>query len=189
MKLLIDLDSVTADFWEHLLNYHNNKFNENLTIDDIYTYDLLSNIKSEYHNDITLFMNGADFFYNLPVIADSVTVTQSLLKKGHKILFVTATPAASPTAYFDKIRWVDKWFPHIGKRKLISAYEKFEVKGDLLFDDSPYNIVDFGGITVAMDYKYNRKIVPSFRVNTWNEFEKIVDLVSSIDYINNESGK
>lgn len=69
------------------------------------------------------------------------------------------------------------YLPLIPRENLIFTHRKELVRGNLLFDDSPNNLLQFklkGGISVAMDYPYNREINCE-RVSSWLEFEDKVE--------------
>ena len=96
-------------------------------------------------------------YYHLPLMPDAtklVAYAKSLSTRFH-VGFLTAIPRRTtiPSAYADKLAWVDKYFP--GMRMDIGPYSRDKQKwctpGDILIDDRPSNIVEWsaaGGIAM-----------------------------------------
>ena len=177
--ILIDMDNVVADLYTKWLAVYNLEYNDNLTAEQVITWNIDSYARKCSVDQFNAIVERAGFFADLMVIPDAVEVTQRLQKAGHDLWFVTATPYENPTGGFDKIRWVNNHFPHIGKSHVIQSHHKNMIKGDILFDDGPDNLVSFPGIKVAMHYPHNDNIRVDHRANNWLEFEKIVYAISA----------
>jgi len=76
--------------------------------------------------------------------------------------------------------WVERHFPHIGRRNVIQAHRKELVNGDLLFDDGPKNLNNFPGIRVAMNFQYNQDAKANYWVSSWLEFEAIIQQIAGL---------
>lgn len=174
MIILIDLDGVTAKLMPKWLAAYNKKYNDILSCDKIETYDIEKHITKCSENEFISLLENPGFFSDLIVFSNAVEVTIRLQSAGHILYFVTATPYDAPTAGFDKLNWVQKHFPHIGRERVIQTHHKFMINGDILFDDNPKNLSLFDGITVAMDYLYNKNCNVDYRICSWLEFEKII---------------
>ena len=175
MILLIDMDNVVADLMKKWLATYNAEYDDNLTPDKITSWAIESHASKCSPREFHAIIERAEFFADLDVFADAIDVTGRLQSFGHELYFVTATPYDNPTAGFDKNNWAQKYFPHIGRQRVIQTHHKHMVKGDLLFDDSPVNLQHFPGIKVAMDFPYNKNVAVNYRVSNWLEFEKIVN--------------
>jgi len=180
MIILIDLDNVAADLMKKWLDTYNSEYNDDLRAEQITTWGIETFASKcsprEFHNII----ERAEFFADLDVFPNAVEVTARLQASGHELYFVTATPYDNPTAGYDKYNWVQKYFPHLGKTRVIQAHHKHMVKGDLLFDDGPINLQNFPGIKIAMDFAYNKNVPVNYRVTNWLEFEKCVKKITGI---------
>lgn len=180
MILLLDLDNTTADLTKKWLDVYNSTHNDNLLAEQITTWNLSAHANKCSPELLNKIIEAPNFFAELNVFPDAVEVTKRLQSK-HQLYFVTATPLDSKTAAYDKNQWVEKYFPHIGKNRVIHTHEKQLVKGDLLFDDGPTNLENFYGFTVAMDFAYNRHIKADARVNNWLDFEIYVNSLGSVN--------
>lgn len=181
LTLLIDMDNVVADLMTKWLASYNTTYNDCLTREHITTWQIDLHASKCSAEQFHKFIEDPGFFTDLEVIPDAIEVTTRLQAKGHKIYFVTATPYNSPTGGYDKYNWVEKYFPHIGKERVMQTHHKHMIKGDILFDDGPKNLQDFQGIKIAMDFPYNRNVAVNYRVKSWLEFEKIIDQIAGVN--------
>lgn len=168
LRLLIDMDAVTADIFKLWLSLINKETGENLTTSDIKDWDIASSTKmgKKCYN----FLSQPNFFFDLKPIPKAIDTLKKLHDDGHDIVFVTACPPTSETAFYEKLSWVKKYLPFIdAERNVIAAYRKDLIKGDVLFDDKYDNLIDFSGIAVCMSYEYNKKYEGP-RVTNWTAF-------------------
>lgn len=180
MALLLDMDSVAADLLPSWLAEYNEKYNDHLTPDKIVQWDWVNLTKDECSAaDLYKLTEKPGFFRNLPVMPNAIEVTKRLQEAGHTLYFVTATPYTTPTAGYEKYQWVDEHFPHIGPKNVIMAHKKDMIRGDLLLDDSPRNLNEFGKIRVAYDYAYNRGTKTDYRVSNWVDFEILINRLTN----------
>lgn len=177
LVLLIDMDSVTADLLKVWLEDYNKTYNDALTPEQITKWDWADLTKCDAPGLYKL-TERPGFFRDLPVMPGAIEVTKRLQEKGHSLFFVTACPYTVPTAGHDKYQFVAEHFSHIGPKSVIMAHKKDQIRGDILFDDSPRNLSEFSGITVAYDYPYNRETEVDYRARDWWEFEGIVDFLA-----------
>lgn len=178
MKILIDMDNVTANLMKKWVSVYNQRFDGTLTAEEVTDWQMhLFAPKcspTEFYNII----GEPGFFANLEIMPNAVEVASRLVTAGHELFFVTATPYNNPTGGFDKCNWVQQHFPFIGRDGVIQAHKKQMIVGDVLFDDSPKNLQDFPNITVAMDWNFNKAATPDYRVSDWLEFENIINNIS-----------
>lgn len=174
MVILIDMDNVVADLMAKWLAVYNAEYGDDLKAEQIITWNIENFARKCSPKEFHQIVERANFFADLAVYPHAVDVTHRLQHDGHDLWFVTATPYENPTGGFDKQNWVQKHFPHIGRSKVIQTHNKQMVKGDILFDDGPTNLINFHGIKVAMDFPYNENTPVNYRAKDWLEFEKIV---------------
>ena len=63
----------------------------------------------------------------------------SFLSKYFEIYFLSTAPWKNPSAWSDKVRWIQQYFPEIGYKKLILSHHKNLLQGDYLIDDRKAN--------------------------------------------------
>ena len=98
MKLGFDLDEVIVALCDLLVDYINEEFNLQWTVDDFVTYDILKNNyvthDEEYNSEIaktTLsVVKNIDFQINAKPYEDAPKLIRNLKKEGHTVHFITA---------------------------------------------------------------------------------------------------
>lgn len=162
IKIGIDFDNILNNLNECWLQRYNNDYNDNLTIEDIKSWDVHKYTKNgeEIYTYLT-----EDLFASLSPLPHSIEVTEKLQRK-HELFVVTAT---FPENMKVKMEWLEKYFPHIPYDNVFICQRKDLVNVDLLIDDAPFNILDFPGKTIVMDYAWNRNVKKGVRVKNWLE--------------------
>jgi len=163
------MDSVTVDLMSKWFGRYNKEYNDQLKIDQLASWNTEHFVKPECGSKIYDYLLEPGFYRDLQPIPHAIEVLKRLTKE-YTIYIVTTSPK---TALMDKVDWVEEHLPFISASQIIFTHHKEQIKGDLLFDDAPHNLISFqesGGISVAMDYAYNRH-VKCRRVSNWLEFE------------------
>ena len=107
-------------------------------------------------NALERFKNEMSFFFRLPTIEENVKGLKEIIEKGEKVKIITTSP--NIRADYDKMKWLEKYFPEIDKKdiifcrpheKKIDKVPKRLRKKAVLFDDYGKNIkewVENGGL-------------------------------------------
>ncbi|WP_257347552.1 5' nucleotidase, NT5C type [Pseudalkalibacillus decolorationis] len=167
--LLIDMDSVICDLMTEWHRRYNRDYDDNLSIQDLKCWDSENYVKKECGNKIYDYLDEPELFIKLDPLPNAIEVLRRL-HENYEILIVTSSRTY---AYTEKEKWIEKHLPFIGKRNLIFTHRKEMVRGDILFDDAPHNLIAFkktGRTAIAMDYPYNQDVKVD-RVSSWLEFE------------------
>ncbi len=164
------MDSVICNLMSEWHKRYNEDYNDNLSVDKLLCWRSEDYVKAECGEKIYDYLDEPGLFLHLEPLPYAIDVLKRLSNQ-YDLLIVTSSRTY---AYTEKELWVEKHLPFIGKRNLIFSHRKEMIRGDLLFDDAPHNLVAFsktGRTAVAMSYEYNQQVdVP--RVNNWLEFEK-----------------
>lgn len=71
------------------------------------------------------------------------------LKTKYDVYFLSTAPWQNPTAWSDKVMWIQKYFGDDGYKRLILSHNKHLNKGDFLIDDNLKNgAKDFDGTLI-----------------------------------------
>lgn len=138
MRIIIDLDSTVADLLPPWLARYNKEYNDNLTVEQITTWQMHELVKPECGANLYKYLTP-DLFASLKVLPGARESVQKLRNDGHEIAFVTAAPFGTADA---KIAWTMRWFD-VKKDSVIACDRKYLFKADVLIDDSPQNIVQY----------------------------------------------
>ncbi|MGG3986970.1 5' nucleotidase, NT5C type [Bacillus smithii] len=170
IKIGIDLDCVLNNLNHKWIEVYNQSYNDDLSIEDIKSWDIIKYVKPECGVKIYELVND-DLLSQLTPLPYAVEITQELMKE-HDLYIVTATeiPNIKP-----KAEWVNKFYPHIGVDKMVITRHKHLINVDLLIDDAPHNIMDFPRKTIVMDYAWNRNLPNSYpRAHNWEEVKILI---------------
>ena len=173
MKLAIDLDSVLVQLLPTWLQRYNQEYQDQLCIEDITVWEMERLVRRECGPRIYRYLQEPGFFRTLPPVPKGPEILERLQEEGHEIFLATASPLHAATAMWDKLQWTQEHLPFLDPASLIFIHPKHLLQTDLLFDDSPTQLDHFPGISVAMDYPYNRGH-GDYRVASWPEFYHLI---------------
>ncbi|NGP89724.1 5' nucleotidase, NT5C type [Fodinibius halophilus] len=116
---------------------------DNVLVDFPWGVEQLSEeLKKEYEGDLDEIPN---FFSDLPPIDGAIEGFRALSNHYDTYILSTA-PWGNPTAWIDKVKWVQRHLPEVGYKRLILSHNKHLNKGDYLIDDRTANgAEDFEG--------------------------------------------
>lgn len=116
---------------------------DNVLVDFPWGIEQLSEeLKKEYEGDLD---EIPDFFRDLPPIDGAIEGFQKLSNEYDTYILSTA-PWRNPTAWVDKLLWVQQHLPEAAHKRLILSHNKHLNKGDYLIDDRKANGAgDFSG--------------------------------------------
>lgn len=152
MKILVDMDEVLADFYNHP--------------------NPLLNIKSKRPMEYTKIgppeMYVKTFFSELLPLPGAIKAMRILMMWGLDVYICTKPVAGSPACYAEKAEWIAKYLPDLS-HKIIMVQDKGMVIADYLIDDSDYQLKAFKGKTI----KFNPK-------NSKSQWESITTYFSQV---------
>ncbi|ALA07250.1 putative 5'-3'-deoxyribosencleotidase [Brevibacillus phage SecTim467] len=167
--LLVDMDEVVADLLGYVIHLHEVETGERLDPKTLTDWNKNREVLGTY-------FKREGIYWKLDVTKDSQTVLRDL-SVNHRIFFVTAAP--TPSSAMEKKMWVDRHFPWIGQKNVITTFDKYLIRGDLLLDDSPEFNPNFLPIRVCMDAPHNKHLEKGrdldYRVTNFMEFLKLIE--------------
>lgn len=172
--LLIDMDSVLVDLMTEWHYRYNIDYNDSLHVSKIDSWHMERYVKPECGLKIYDYLHQPGLFAKLKPLPGAIETFTRLYEK-YPMFIVTTSPH---TAFQDKLLWLETNLPWFPTTRVIFTHHKEQIRGDLLFDDSPVNLSQFqatGRVAVAMDYPYNRSLICP-RVTNWLEFEEQLPL-------------
>ncbi|MBO4499731.1 MAG: hypothetical protein J5732_05705 [Bacteroidaceae bacterium] len=115
-RLYVDMDNVLVDF-------------------DGAVKQLSDEIRKEYEGRIEDVPGLFDMMKPMPGAIEAVAV----LKEHYDMYILSTAPWNNPTAWSDKVKWVQKYFGDAFYKRLIISHHKDLCKGDYLIDDRVKN--------------------------------------------------
>ncbi len=184
LVVLCDMDGIVANLDSKWYPDICRIYGDNFTAEDVKHWDLE---KTAVKAGMRIYdiLREPGYYRDLPVLPGAREAVHELVhtkvngEKAFDVYFVTSA-IVSPHAPHDKMEWVNEHFPFLGEgrsgaaRKVITAYHKELIKGDVLIDDGPHNIKRTQEAwpdtkTVVIDYPYNREVAPNFRAYDYKD--------------------
>jgi 5'(3')-deoxyribonucleotidase len=184
---LIDMDSVAYDLTTPWLEWYNKESGDSLTYADILTWEWSTFIKPGWESKIYDFLNQEGMFYSLKPFPGAVEAMREVDEMGVRQRF--ATTVSTKTGAWEKQRAVERDFPFIGKKRVLTTGGDKAFLGDILFDDGPHNREAFAGLTVRVDLQgspYVQDGPGDFNMTSWDQYPDIMREAILLNLLNKE---
>lgn len=169
--LLVDLDGILANLIKKWLAVYNRDYHDNLTPDDITTWEWQDLVKPACGTRIYHYLSRPGFFADLEPIEGAAEALEQLAEH-FELCVVTASPK---NALKEKTLWVERHLPMVPRRNVILTYRKDLTRGHVIIDDATHNLVNFKGVRIIFDYPYNRGFEAAYRVQGWPEATELLN--------------
>lgn len=185
MRVLLDQDQVLAEWVEKVLEWYNQDYKTNFTVNDVQNYfDMEKILGPQGVPYIRSCIRYPDFYSDLKPVDGAIEGVKSLIDAGHDVCIVSAVPRCGAVSYHGKLVWLRKFMPWFNLNNFVACSRKELVHGDILLDDAPHNVESYaksghGRRAVLFDRPWNQKVTGITRVKTWPEFLEIVKQVQA----------
>lgn len=174
LTVLVDMDSILADFCGGMIDLHKQETGEVLTQDEVGAWDFVfSNGKDCYY-----YFSRPGFFRNLKLIDGAREAIKAFKAAGHDVVIVSAATLTHGPG--EKFEWLGQHLPMIPRNDVIFCKRKEFVRGDVLIDDYPHNAKAWkeahpNGRVLTLKYTYNKDSTDfSLRADHWDEIRSYV---------------
>lgn len=167
--IAIDQDQVLANLFTPWVDAINKHENENVPYEAVKSWDICSYFECGKRVYDYLDYN---MFRNLPVIEGSQRVVSKLMDIYD--VFVVTTATSHPQSLLAKMEWLKEHFEFISPSNIVLCGSKSIIKADVMIDDGVHNLEVFDGIKLLFDACHNKDCDKFYRVNNWNDVEKIL---------------
>jgi 5'(3')-deoxyribonucleotidase len=139
--VLCDIDCVVADLLGPWLAAYNAEYAQDVRVEDVSSWDLGACVP--HGDEVYQIIRRPGFFASLPLLGGAKEGLEELLAKGNDVYLVSAAYSAS--AFAEKFDWVRKHLPFMNDRVFLTDGKtpKGLIRGDVLIDDGPHNLIDF----------------------------------------------
>lgn len=179
LTILVDVDNVLEDLiaaWVEALNI---KYGTSVSPLDITEWDITKFFPGLSRNQVFSPLHTKELWASLTPLPGAEEYLLRLSEDGHDIVLLTS---AHPDTVSDKYKFINKYFPFISFKNIIFASRKQMVKGDILIDDAPHNLIDGDYIKILMTAPHNSSFNAyknnMIRVETWEEIYKLISSIS-----------
>ena len=184
MTVLIDMDDVLECLLEAWLDYNNRKFGTDVKYDDIREWDLSKAFPGLSREETYAAEMDKDFWKNVRPMPGAPEAVRKLLDDGHDVIIVTATLYETLKEKMEDVLF--KYFPFITRDRVIITFRKQLIKGDVLVDDGPHNLIGGDYRKILFNAPHNRdfdeKSIGAERVYNWEQaYECICRIAESAE--------
>lgn len=189
MIILVDMDDTIENLGIAWVDYLNRKYDKNVNWYDIRKWDMQIPYPDLTEEQIYGALNDEDLWDNVTAKEDAAHYLKKLMDEGNKVYIVTASWYTTILPKME--RCLFKLFPFLTWSQVIVVLDKHMVKGDILIDDNPLNLVggDYFGIlfTAPHNIDYDDSQADMIRVDNWKSAYLIIK--SYEETLNNLGGQ
>lgn len=183
LTILVDMDDTLEHLLPAWLSWLNDTYLCNVTEEDIHSWNLCEaypeltpeQVYGPLHNDM--------FWYDVKPYAAAGEVLRQFLQDGHRVFIVTNTHFRTLRTKMERVLF--RYFPFLDWDQVIVCSKKQMIRGDILIDDGPHNLVGGDYIKLMMDQPHNRGLDAAWlaengvtRVYSWVQIAQIVDHIA-----------
>lgn len=177
MIIVCDIDNVLNDFLLKTLALYNSRYGKDIKSSDITTYKFSDCLSKEDANGIVKLFTEKELWDSLEPLPHAKWGIETLINKGHKVIIATATHESN---FEWKCNWMAKHFPMIHPKDIIRIHDKSLLRGDVLIDDCPEQLINSYCERICFDYLYNQHafrddVYDVYRVHDWKEIVQSVE--------------
>jgi len=167
-QILVDMDGVLADVYSQFIKLEYKESGTELKIENLHGIT-----EEEAFPSFDKHVRSKGFFRTAPVIKNSIEGL-SYLNDKYKVLIVSSA-TEFPDSLTDKHQWLNEFFPFIKWQQMIFCGTKESIKGDVMIDDHPKNLLNFNGERIIYTQPHNINIVNETykRVFNWEDIMRI----------------
>jgi 5'(3')-deoxyribonucleotidase len=156
MRIYLDMDGVIVDLMGHWLPWLNTHTDKNLTVEDIHMWGIEKVYEIPF-SKARKPLHRPQFWEDLLPYPDAIEFVKELHDRGHEVYLSTA-PFPSDNCMWGKKVWMEDHLPFLPSSRLCILQDKFLLRGDMMVDDKPENLIKFEGLRVLFSQPWNQKL-------------------------------
>ena len=138
LTVLCDMDDVLIDLLPHWIKMLNYSYGSSVSVDDITEWDISKCIPALTKEQIFSIVMRPSFWETIPTAQNGQWFIRNLLTEGHKVKIITASHYEVLPS---KMRRFLQLYPWLTWDDITVTSDKQSIKGDVLIDDAPHNLV------------------------------------------------
>ena len=183
LTILVDMDDTIECLLDAWVAYLNERHGTNVDVGSITEWDLTTAFPTLTKEQVYAPLTEDALWETVKPMDGAAEVLEYFQAQGHKVVIVTATAYQTVKSKMENVLF--KYFPFLTWKDVIIASNKQVVKGDILIDDAPHNLVGGDYIKVLMtashNCHYDAKANDMYRVNNWEDVQRLVYIIAHAD--------
>lgn len=179
LTIFVDMDGTIENLLDVWLRRINEKYKKNVTCSDIVSWRISAAYEGLEDEEIFSVIDDS-IWDEIEPIEGAKEALEYFKGCGHHVYIVTATSYESVKPKMDHLLF--KWFPFMTWDDVIITSTKQLLRGDVMIDDGPHNLIGGHYRKILMDAPYNRNIDDEgegiIRVTNWKDIVGIIDGIS-----------
>lgn len=179
MRICVDFDETLFPTLEKALEIYNKKYNDNITIDQIITYNIYECLPEKTANNILNMFYKEELYTGLRPYKNATHVLKNL-SENNDIFIATASD-------FSTMLWkeqlIKQYFPFIPTKNIIKICDKELLMVDILIEDNIDTLIKHHyAERVCIDRPWNHYLLKDyayniFRAEDWSEMLNIINKI------------
>lgn len=186
LTILCDADDTIEHLLPHWLADLNQTYHKNVKPEDVRFWNLALAYPDLTPEQVFEPIYTKSFWEKITPMEDSQYYLKRLIKDGHKVYILSAANFETSDAKVEKLL---KLFPFLDWTKIILAYDKQMIQGDVLIDDGIHNLKGGQYQKLLFHQPHNAEIdetqYGAIRVHSWKEIYEWISRFAKED----EGGK
>lgn len=143
MRVLIDMDGIVADFLGHFINTYNECTHARVSKRDVTTWEVSDSLPDQRAaKKARQRLHSPSWWREMPLVCEKAPAIVQKWTRSHDVCF--ASTPWSEASYSAKAAWIQEHFPFTSRKQLALLAEKWHLKGDVIIDDKPKTLIEFG---------------------------------------------
>ena len=181
LTILVDMDDTIENMLVEWINILNERYSRTVTPDDVKSWKLNKAYPGLTEQQVYSPLYTEELWRNVRPKWDAVYYLKLLQEDGHDIYVTTSSNFNTIRVKVTSI--LERYFPFIPWDHVIVASKKQMIRGDVMIDDGPHNLIGGDYIRVLMDAPHNRGFMEEkcgmTRVKTWAEIYELIQSISN----------
>lgn len=172
LTILFDADDTVENLVECWTSMLNERHGTSVTPEDITSWEIYKAFPTLTKDQVYSVLREDALWHRLQPIPGSVEVLSKLYHEGHQLYMVTASDYRTCKPKAERLLEI---FPFLDWKHIIFTSNKQMVKGDILIDDGPHNLIDGDYFKILFDAPHNRSFPEAeygmMRAHNWDEVD------------------
>ena len=178
--ILVDMDDTIEYLLREWLVWLNNRYARDVHEEDVHDWDIKLAYPGLSDSQVYEPLFYHELWRRVKPMPDAAEYLERLHNDGHEIYIVTSSNFHTIETKINEVLFVN--FPFIDYEHVIIARKKQMIRGDIMIDDGPHNLIGGEYIKILMTAAHNRDFDAEsndmIRVHNWAEIYGIITQLS-----------